>query len=252
MNLACVILAAGKGSRMKGSVPKPLVKFEGKSFLEGALLAAKGTRPDEICVVVRHEREKIESEAKRICPPCVFAIQDQVPGTGRALECALDVLKPDLQKDCVVLVTASDIPLLSSSVLLSLLSEHKKSGAVASVLAAKVDDPFGYGRIITSPDGQVEKIVEEKDASSQEKKVKLVNTSVYAFNAEALLKAKGKVGTKNAQGEIYLTDLFMMCKKSGKIMVSLCQDPILLRGVNDPLQLLALERDWEERKGHKE
>ncbi|MBO7717199.1 MAG: bifunctional UDP-N-acetylglucosamine diphosphorylase/glucosamine-1-phosphate N-acetyltransferase GlmU, partial [Aeriscardovia sp.] len=94
--------------------------------------------------------------------------------------------------------------------------------------------------------------VEEKDASNQEKKVKLVNTSVYAFKAEALLKAKGKVGRENAQGELYLTDLFMMCKKSGKIMVSLCQDPILLRGVNDPLQLLALERDWKERRGHKE
>lgn len=252
MNLACVILAAGKGSRMKGSVPKPLVKFEGKSFLEVALLAAKGTRPDEICVVVKHEREKIENEAKRIFPSCIFAIQDQVPGTGRALECALDVLKPELQKDCVILVTASDIPLLSSSVLLSLLGEHKKSGAVASMLVAEVDDPFGYGRIITSPDGQVEKIVEEKDASNQEKKVKLVNTSVYAFNAEALLKAQGKVGRENAQGEVYLTDLFIMCKKSGKIMVSLCQDPILLKGVNDPLQLSALERDWKERGGHKE
>ncbi|MBQ1298886.1 MAG: NTP transferase domain-containing protein [Aeriscardovia sp.] len=251
MNLACVVLAAGKGSRMKGCVPKPLIQFEGRSFLEGALEAAKGANPDKICVVVRHEREKIEEEARKICPSCVFALQDEVPGTGRAMECALEVLKPSLSPDSLILASASDIPLLSSCVLLSLLKAHKESGAAATLLATKVEDPFGYGRVITSPSGEVKGIVEEKDAGEEEKKVKLVNASVYAFNAGALLQAQGKAERKNAQGEVYLTDLFMMCKKSGKIMASLCRDPLLLRGVNDPCQLLDLKRDWERRQGRK-
>ena len=200
---------------------------------------------------MRHEKEKIEKEATRLCPSCLFAFQDEIEGTGRAMECALKAL-PDLNPDSLLLVTASDIPLLSSSPLLSLLENHEKSGAAATLLAAKVENPSGYGRVVTAPDGEVEKIVEEKDASLEEKRVCLVNTSVYAFNAGAVLKAAGREGRENAQGEAYLTDLFLLCKESGKTMASLCQDPLLLRGVNDPFQLSNLERDWKRRQGVKE
>ncbi|MBQ5556522.1 MAG: NTP transferase domain-containing protein [Aeriscardovia sp.] len=248
MDLVCVVLAAGKGVRMASPVPKPLVKFEGKSFLERAILAAQGVGPDEVCVVVRFEREKVEREARRVLPSCVFALQDDVPGTGRAMECALDALKADLGPDSTILAMASDIPLLSSSILSRLLLAHKKSKAAATVLAARVDDPFGYGRIILSPSGEVEKLVEEKDASPEEKKVKLVNTSVYAFQAVALEKAAGRAGRDNAQGEVYLTDLLMLCRESGKVESFTCQDPLLLRGVNSPSQLLALQKDWNGRK----
>lgn len=252
MDLVSIVLAAGKGSRMKGRIPKPLVKFEGKSFLEVALLAAKGIKPKKICVVVRHEKEKIEKEAKRVCPSCIFALQDEVPGTGRAMECALEVLKPSLNPDSLLIVTASDIPLLSSSVLLCLLKDHKRNGAAATLLAAKVGNPFGYGRVVAYPNGEIEKIVEEKDASCEEKKVNLINTSVYVFNAGAVLQVAGREGKQNAQGEAYLTDLFLLCRKKGKIMASLCQDPLLLRGVNDFEQLQILRKDLERRKGLKE
>lgn len=252
MNLACIVLAAGKGSRMKGLTPKPLIKFEGKSFLEAALLAAEGTGPEKICVVVRHQRKKIEEEAKRICPSCVFALQDEVPGTGRAMECALKVLAPELRSDSLLLVTASDIPLISSSVLLRLLKDHKESEAAATLLAVKVKNPFGYGRVMISSEGEVKKIVEEKDASFEEKRVNLVNASVYVFNAGSVLQVTGREGRKNAQREAYLTDLFLLCKEKGKITASLCRDPLLLRGVNDSAQLQNLQRDWERRRGLKE
>lgn len=252
MDLACVVLAAGKGSRMKASVPKPLVKFEGKSFLEAALLAAKGAGAGKICVVVRHEREKIEEEAKRVCPSCIFALQDEVPGTGRAMECALKILGSSLSSDSLVLVTASDIPLISSSLFSCLIKKHRASGAAATLLAAQAENPFGYGRVVSSPNGEVEKIVEEKDASTQERKIRLVNTSVYAFNAGAILQAAGKAGRSNAQEEVYLTDLFLLCRGEGKIMALPCPDPLLLRGVNDSAQLSALQKDWEKHKSLKE
>ncbi|MBR6439900.1 MAG: bifunctional UDP-N-acetylglucosamine diphosphorylase/glucosamine-1-phosphate N-acetyltransferase GlmU, partial [Aeriscardovia sp.] len=111
-----------------------------------------------------------------------------------------------------------------------------------------VEDPFGYGRIILSPGGEVEKLVEERDASPSEKKVRLVNTSVYAFQAGALQKARGRAGMRNAQGEVYLTDLLMLCRESGKVASFACSDPLMLRGVNDLLQLSALQKDWDERK----
>ena len=142
--MACVVLAAGKGSRMASPVPKPLVEFEGKTFRERALLAANGVGPEEVCVVVRHEREKVEREARRVLPSCVFALQDEVPGTGRAMECALDALEGGLRPGSTILAMASDIPLISSSILSSLLSAHKKSGAAATVLSAEVENPFGY------------------------------------------------------------------------------------------------------------
>lgn len=252
MELACVVLAAGKGSRMASLVPKPLVKFEGRTFLERVLKAAEGVGPEKVCVVVRHEREKVEREAIRVLPSCVFALQDEVPGTGRAMECALDALKADLAPDSTVLAMASDIPLLSSSILSSLLSAHRKSGAAATVLSAEVENPFGYGRIILSPEGEVEKLVEEKDASAEEKEVRLVNTSVYAFQAGALNKAKGRSGRQNAQGEVYLTDLLMLCRESGKVASFRCADPLMLRGVNDRLQLSDLQRDWAGRKAFPE
>lgn len=247
--LACIILAAGKGIRMGPEIPKPLVKFEGRSLLERAITAAQGVNPGALCVVVRHKRKEVEKEALRVCPSCMFAFQDEIPGTGRALECAMEAMEPKLSAFSTVLVTASDLPLLTPSTLSGLLSEHERRGAAATLLSMNAQNPFGYGRVVLKKNWEVRKVVEEKDATEEEKKIKCVNASVYAFQCKALEAVMGKAGRDNSQGEVYLTDLFLLCGKYGKVFAFECQDPLSSRGVNSPFELERLHAEWSERNG---
>ncbi len=155
--------------------------------------------------MVRHERDLVAAHVAEVDPTATVADQDEVKGTGRATECALEALPDDLSG--TVLVTYGDVPLLAADTLHALLAAHAASGSAATVITAHHPDPTGYGRILRAADGSVEGIVEQKDANAEQRGITEINSGIYAFDAVVLRQALGRVGTDNAQGEKYLTDV---------------------------------------------
>jgi bifunctional UDP-N-acetylglucosamine pyrophosphorylase/glucosamine-1-phosphate N-acetyltransferase len=233
--LAIVILAAGQGTRMRSRLPKVLHPLGGRPLVGHVLDTAAALDPARIEVVVRHERDRVVETLRQIAPGVRVVDQDDIPGTGRAVQVALDDLG-DFSGD--VLVLSGDVPLLESSTLADLLEAHRRSGAAATVLSARVDDPTGYGRIIRDPAGGVQRIVEQKDATADEAAVTEINVGVYAFQAEPLRVHLALVGSANAQGERYLTDVVgLLCDAQQAVAVAEAADASAALGVNDRAQL---------------
>ena len=240
---AAIVLAAGEGTRMKSGTPKVLHKLAGKTFLNRVLEAVEGVGPDLTAVVVRYQGERVAAAAKEYAPDVQIVNQDALPGTGRAVQCALVQLNAAHGKLVgPVLIAASDMPLLDTATLGALLDFHIASGDAATVLTTRLDNPFGYGRIIRDAKGEVLRIVEQKDGNDAELAVNEVNTSVYVFEAEVLAKAIAGIGTNNAQGEFYLTDALETAKEFGKVGAFAAPDPLAVEGVNDRVQLAALAK----------
>ena len=168
--------------------------------------------------------------------------QDDIPGTGRAVQCAMAQLAQQGELEGSVLIAASDMPLLDSDTLSQLLAFHEQSGNGATVLTTVLDDPTGYGRIIRDSEGNVLRIVEQKDANSSELAVHEVNTSVYVCDAAVLSKAIADLKSDNAQGEFYLTDALETAKQDGAVGAFAAPDPLSVEGVNDRVQLAALAK----------
>ncbi|WP_295626827.1 bifunctional UDP-N-acetylglucosamine diphosphorylase/glucosamine-1-phosphate N-acetyltransferase GlmU [uncultured Corynebacterium sp.] len=262
---AVVILAAGQGTRMKSETPKMLHGIGGRTMLEHALHAARGVDPERIVAVVGHQREKVteaisewvgaigEAEGDGALPGGVgIAHQAEQNGTGHAVQCALDdVNLRDFEG--TVLVTTSDVPLLDADTLSALLEEHnRKPRAAVTVLTSTADNPHGYGRIIRNSDGEVLRIVEEKDATDDERKVTEVNSGVYAFDAETLRHALTKLNTDNAQGELYLTDVIGIAREADRsVRGHRLDDAMVVAGVNDRVQLAALGAELNRRQCEK-
>ncbi|MBF0944065.1 MAG: NTP transferase domain-containing protein, partial [Actinomyces sp.] len=206
---AVIVLAAGAGTRMKSSLPKVVHPVVGRSMIGHALHAAAGTHPDHLVAVVRHQRELVAAEILRNNPDVIIADQDDIPGTGRAVQCALDeLLRSGHSLSGTILVTYGDVPMLDADTLNALVRSHDERGATVSVLTTIVDDPTGYGRIIRDEtSGDVCRIVEQKDASEAERQIREINAGIYAFDGEFLRDALMHVGTNNNQGEVYLTDV---------------------------------------------
>ncbi len=258
---AVVVLAAGEGTRMKSSVPKVLHRIGGRSLLQHALSAARGLDPERLVVVVRHERDAVAAHARAIDPDVTIADQDEIPGTGRAVQCALGALDGAAQAAAAVegsaagaggvsgavVVMAADTPLLDTATLGELLAAHQDDGNAVTVLSATVPDPYGYGRILRE-DGAVVGVVEERDATEEQREIREINTSTYAFDAEMLRDALGSVGQDNAQGEVYLTDVVALAARSGQgVRAISVEDPWLVEGVNDRVQLAALGAELNRR-----
>lgn len=243
---AVIILAAGEGTRMKSSTPKVLHRIGGLSLVGHAIRAARETQAQFVEVVVRHEREQVVEFCTGFDPDLVVADQDEVKGTGRAVECGLDALPADLEG--TVLVTYGDVPLLSGETLRDLVAAHAASGSVASVVTAHVPNPTGYGRIVRASDGGVERIVEQKDAAEHELAITEINSGIYAFDAAVLREALGQVGTANAQGEKYLTDVVQIASRAGhRVSAHVIDDLWQTEGVNDRVQLAALGKVLNQR-----
>ena len=202
---AVIVLAAGEGTRMKSSTPKVLHPIGGVALLGHAIRAARATGAEHVGVVVRHERERVVELCAALDADLVIADQDDVKGTGRAVECGLAALPADLSG--TILVTYGDVPLLTGETLIELTLAHTESGSAVSVVTAHLADPTGYGRVVRDAEGRVEKIVEQKDATADERAITEINSGIYAFEADVLRDALARVGTDNAQGEKYLTDV---------------------------------------------
>jgi len=247
---AVVVLAAGEGTRMKSAIPKVLHRIGGRSLLGHAMAAARSVRPEHLVVVVRHGRDQVAAHAVEVDPDVVVADQDDVKGTGRAVACGIDALAatgvPPLTGP--VVVTYGDVPLLTGQTLAHLLDHHADSGYAVTVLTAEVADPAGYGRVLRAPDGTVTAIVEHKDAAADQLAVREINSGIYAFEADVLLDALGRIGTDNAQGEMYLTDVLAIARGDGRRVGAVGTDDVWqVEGVNDRLQLAALGRELNER-----
>jgi bifunctional UDP-N-acetylglucosamine pyrophosphorylase/glucosamine-1-phosphate N-acetyltransferase len=236
---AVIVLAAGEGTRMKSATPKVLHAIGGRTLLGHAIAAARGVDPQHLAVVVRHGRDLVAAHIAAVDPEAVIADQDEVKGTGRATECALDALPPGLEG--TVLVTCGDVPLLTAETLRGLLESHVANASAATVITALLPDPFGYGRIIRAADGSVAGIVEQKDATDAEREITEINSGLYAFDVAVLREALAEVGTDNAQGERYLTDVLGIAGRTGRrVSAHLITDLWQTEGVNDRVQLSRL------------
>ena len=241
---AVVVLAAGAGTRMKSSLPKVLHPICGRSLLMHAVHAAAGTHPEQLVVVVRHQRDRVAEHLGENAPNVLIADQDEIPGTGRAVQCGLEHVTAE---SGTVLVTYGDVPLLDAETLRALVAEHEATSAAVTVLTAIVDDPTGYGRIVREG-GEVAGIVEHKDASEEQLAIDEVNSGIYAFDLAVLRSALGKIGTDNAQGEMYLTDVLAIARaEGGSVRALVTDDPILVEGANDRVQLAQLGAEMRRR-----
>ncbi len=243
---AVIVLAAGEGTRMKSATPKVLHRIGGTALLGHAVRAARGTGATHVEVVVRHERDRVVEFCTTFDGGLVIADQDEVKGTGRAVECGLEALPADLGG--TVLVTYGDVPLLTGETLVALTAEHEASGSAASIITARLPDPTGYGRVVRDPGGRVERVVEQKDATDAELAITEVNSGIYAFDAALLREALAGVGTDNAQGEKYLTDVVEVVRRLGReVRAHVVDDLWQTEGVNDRVQLAALGRELNRR-----
>ena len=213
---AAIVLAAGEGTRMRSNKPKVLHAFAGKTFLNRVMDSVAALNPDTLAVVVHFQAERVAEAARSYDEQVTIVNQDDIPGTGRAVQCAMAQLTEAGKVDGPVLIAASDMPLLDSETLHRLVEFHTASGNGATVLTTILDDPTGYGRIIRDREGNVLRIVEQKDANRSELAVQEVNTSVYVFEASVLTEAIAGLKSNNAQGEFYLTDALETAKAAGK------------------------------------
>lgn len=245
---AVIVLAAGAGTRMKSRTPKILHEIGGLSMVGHALQAARGLNPRRLATVVRHERDLVAGHVALLDPTALIVDQDDVPGTGRAVEVALHALDAEQELQGTVVVTYGDVPLLTEKLLAELVSTHEQDGNAVTVLTALLADASGYGRILRAEDGTVTGIREHKDASDAERLIQEVNSGIYAFDAAVLRTALGKVTTENAQGEKYLTDVLGLAREAGgRVAAVVTSDRWQVEGANDRVQLSALGAEMNRR-----
>lgn len=239
-SLAVVVLAAGQGTRMKSHTPKVLHPLAGVPLIGHVLATAEALDPEVVSVVLRHEAKQIGTVISDLLPDALLVQQDDVPGTGRAVELALQQLPPTCD---TVVVLSADVPLLDSETLGAVIAHHASENAAVTVLTTLVDDPTGYGRVVRDQAGLVSRIVEERDASDDERGIQEINSGTYVFQREALAQALPTLGTDNAQGEKYLTDVIAQQSQSGSsVHAVLVDDAWLLEGINDRIQLSDMQR----------
>lgn len=237
MNLAAVVLAAGIGKRMKSGVPKVLHPVLGKPMLGYVIDAVRGVSPGKIVVVLGHGRDDVRESVGQA--GVVFAEQKIQLGTGHAAGSA--------RKELVgfkgnILILNGDFPLITSKSLKNLVKKHVEGGADVSFLTADIADPSGYGRVLRNLGGGVEKIIEEKDASPDEKKISEINSGTYCVKSDFLWEAIKGVGSGNRQKEYYLTDIIEIAgKRSRKVLGVKSRDGSEALGVNDRVQLSEVE-----------
>lgn len=229
-----VILAAGKGTRMKSELPKVIHKALGKPMVKYSIDAAveAGADISDICLVVGHKAELVK---EAVGEDVTYVFQKEQLGTGHAVRCASEFIG----KDGITMVLCGDTPLIKGKTLKKLVETHIAEGNAITVLTARVDDPTGYGRIIKDNWGKFVKIVEQKDATLEEQRVDEINSGMYIFDSAVLSRALSMITNDNAQGEYYLTDTIEIVKSEGlgEVATMVIDDVDEIKGVNSPEQL---------------
>ena len=236
-NSIAIVLAAGKGTRMKSEKSKLVHKILGKEIVLRAVENAQKSGIEEIVAVVGYKKEQVQEVLK---DSVKYAIQTEMLGTGHAVMQAKEYLEGKKGK---VVVLNGDVPILRPETIQKLIEKSIDNKEYATLLTAMYDNPFGYGRIIRDDSGNVTAIVEEKDATEQQKEIKEINAGVYCFDIEELLKALGEINNDNASGEYYLTDVIKIMNDKGlKTGAMIVEDNTEILGVNDRVQLEILTR----------
>ena len=231
-----VILAAGEGKRMKANKPKPMMEVLSRPMIDWVLDAAEASGVNDTILVVGAYGEQLVDHCGDRSAICW---QKERLGTGHAVMMALDYLNASDAEN--VLILNGDAPFMDAATIAESLALHEANGNAVTVISARLDDPFGYGRIIQGADGSFERIVEQKDATEEEKAIRNVNSGAYWFRREDLIASLGKLTTDNAAHEYFLTDTIYILKQEGKnagVFVTENADVVL--GANDREQLQAL------------
>jgi bifunctional UDP-N-acetylglucosamine pyrophosphorylase / glucosamine-1-phosphate N-acetyltransferase len=244
-----LILAAGQGTRMRSKVPKVLHELCGRPMVLWPVYAARAAGAEKVVVVDSPARalEPVLSQGVEL------VVQERPNGTGGAVAAAMDHLHPqppaesdsppagEVDSETPVVVLSGDVPLVSAEAIRGLIGTHRQGGAVATMVTTVLEDPSGYGRVVRDAGGAVERVVETKqdgDSSPEERRISEVNTGIYAFDASALREALPRLSDDNAQGELYLPQVFELLRAAGKkIAAHVVDDPTLVLGVNDRVEL---------------
>lgn len=246
-NVAAVILAAGKGTRMKSKLVKVLHPAAGRPMICWPVDAARSAGSEKIVLVVGHQSEAVKACFKADSD-ISCALQAEQLGTGHAVACTREALAGF---NGTVLILCGDTPLLRGETLARLVEQHRFNKATVTVLTAVLDNPFGYGRVIRNEAGQVSAIVEQKDATTEQQAVCEINSGIYCMEAGFLFDHIDKLDSNNAQGEFYLTDLIRIANRMGETcMAVLAEDADEIMGVNDRAQLAVASRILRRRINH--
>jgi bifunctional UDP-N-acetylglucosamine pyrophosphorylase/glucosamine-1-phosphate N-acetyltransferase len=250
-SLACVVLAAGEGKRMRSARPKPLHLLCGRAMLLHILDRVAELGADRAVVVVGHGAERVTKKLLDEGPPNLpidFVEQTVQRGTGDAASVGLTSFADDEDEDADVLVVPGDMPLIRTETLDLLLARHRAADAAVTVLGVRMDDPTGYGRLVRGKDDRVVRIVEQHDASLEELAIGEVNTSFYVFKRSLLSPALRRITPDNSQGEYYLTDVVEVLAQAGhRVEALVTDDASEMLGVNDRAQLAAAEAELRRR-----
>jgi bifunctional UDP-N-acetylglucosamine pyrophosphorylase/glucosamine-1-phosphate N-acetyltransferase len=244
-DLTVIVLAAGGGTRMKSGTAKVLHEIGGRSMVGHVLAAVQTLKPARVVAVVGHQRDQVGPHIEALLPGVTLAVQDEQQGTGHAVRIALDASGTTTG---TVIVAAGDTPLLQGDCLREFAQEHEAAEWAVSVLSGVVDDPHGYGRIVRNDEGDVEAIVEEKDATPQQREIPEISSGILAFDASFLVEALPRLGNDNAKGEYYLTDIVGLARDAGLAVGAFPIDDVMqTQGVNDRVQLATLGREMNRR-----
>ena len=231
-DIIAIVMAAGKGTRMKSKNSKLVQKIYGKEIVKRAVENAQKAGVKDIVAVVGYKKEEV---MKVLGDNIKYAFQDEMLGTGHAVMQAKEFLKGKKGK---VLVLNGDVPLIRPETLNKLIEKSIENKEYATLLTAIYDDPTGYGRIVRDEGGNIEGIVEEKDTTEEQRKITEINAGIYCFDIEALLDALEKITPNNKQGEYYITDVIQIMNDSGlKTGAVLVEDNTEILGINDRIQL---------------
>lgn len=253
--LKAVILAAGKGTRMKSEKPKVVHEVLGKPMVYYSIEAAINAGCEKVCVIVGYKADEVKQSVEktysdlgqenRFLEHVSFCYQKEQLGTGHAVKCASDFIG----KDGDLIVLCGDTPLVTADTLSAGVLQHIEEENGVTVISARLDDPFGYGRIIRDDKG-LSRIVEQKDATEDERLVNEVNSGMYIFKCDALNQALDKITNDNAQGEYYLPDTIEIIKKMGyNVNAAVMDDESQIKGVNTLEQLAEAEAIMKGREG---
>ncbi|WP_338931486.1 bifunctional UDP-N-acetylglucosamine diphosphorylase/glucosamine-1-phosphate N-acetyltransferase GlmU [Streptomyces netropsis] len=250
---AVVVLAAGEGTRMKSATPKVLHAICGRSLVGHVVAASRELDPEHLVVIVGHAREQVSAHLAEIDPATRTAVQYEQNGTGHAVRMGLESLSDSgIVLDGTVVVVCGDTPLLTGATLKALSDTHAADGNAVTVLTAEVPDSTGYGRIVRDAGtGAVTAIVEHKDATDAQRAIREINSGVFAFDAQLLTDALGKVRTDNSQGEEYLTDVLGILREAGhRVGAAVAGDHREILGINNRVQLAEARKLLNERLLH--